>query len=374
MGVVYAATDDLLDRQVAVKVLHRDHAEDETSRERFWREARLAARVNHPGICQLYDVGDANGQLFIAMERLEGESLATRLRRGALRVNESIRITLDVLEALEVLHRHGIVHRDLKPSNIFLTPHGAKVLDFGVARVEVSATSVTGQPLTQAGMTLGTLRYMAPEQLLGTAVDSRADLFAIGATLYEMLAGVPAFDRATDAGIVDQILHGEVRGLSGSPSITAVDRVVHRALTKAAAQRYRDAAAMADDLRMALGSDGRADDRPPHAVTRVMVLPFRMLRADADIEFLAFSLADAVASSLAALDTLVIRSPLAARRFVTDVLDLKVIASEGEVDAVLTGTLLRAGEAIRVSAQLLEAPSGAVLWSHKSRKSLDDLF
>jgi eukaryotic-like serine/threonine-protein kinase len=133
MGVVYAATDGLLKRQVAVKVLHSDRATDETSRERFWREARLAARVNHPRICQLYDVGDADGQLFIAMERLDGESLSTRLHRGALQVDQSVRIALDVLEALEELHRYGIVHRDLKPSNIFLTSLGAKVLDFGVA-------------------------------------------------------------------------------------------------------------------------------------------------------------------------------------------------------------------------------------------------
>jgi TolB-like protein/predicted Ser/Thr protein kinase len=374
MGVVYAATDDLLNRDVAVKVLHRDRAEDDTSRQRFWREARLAARVNHPRICQLYDVGEADGQLFIAMERLAGESLAARLRGGAVPVNDSIRIALEVLEALEALHRHGIVHRDLKPSNIFLTPHGAKVLDFGVAGVEASSTSVTQQPLTGAGTTIGTLRYMAPEQVIGSTADARADLFAMGATLYEMLAGAPAFDRATDAGVIDQILHGEVRALAGSPSIAAADRVVHRALAKSAAQRYPSAAAMADDLRMALGPDGQADDRQPHPVTRLMVLPFRLLRADAEIEFLGFSLADAVASSLSVLETLVVRSPLAARRFLTEDPDLQVIARESEVDAVLAGTLLRAGETVRLTVQLLEAPIGTVLWSHAARVSLDDLF
>jgi serine/threonine protein kinase/tetratricopeptide (TPR) repeat protein len=374
MGIVYAATDDLLNREVAVKVLHRDRAQDEASRQRFWREARLAARVSHPRICQLHDVGDASGQLFIAMERLEGESLATRLRRGAVPVNESIRIALDVLEALEVLHRQGIVHRDLKPSNIFLTPYGAKVLDFGVARAEANASSETGQSLTEAGLTIGTPQYMAPEQLMGTPVDSRADLFALGATLYEMIAGVPAFDGATAARIIEQILHGETRVLAGSPSITAADRVVHRALAKSAARRYPTAAAMATDLRMALGPDGVADDQRPHQVTRIMVLPFRLLRSDPDIEFLAFSLADAVANSLSALETLVVRSPLAARRFVAETPDLQVIAKDGEVDAVLTGTLLRAGDTVRLSAQLLEAPAGTVLWSHSARISLDDLF
>jgi TolB-like protein/predicted Ser/Thr protein kinase len=374
MGVVYAATDDLLNRDVAVKVLHRDRADDDTSRQRFWREARLAARVNHPRICQLYDVGEADGQLFIAMERLAGESLATRLRGGAVPVDDSIRIALEVLEALETLHRHGVIHRDLKPSNIFLTPHGAKVLDFGVAGVAASATTVTRQPLTADGAAIGTLRYMAPEQLIGDTVDARADLFAMGATLYEMLAGTPAFDRSTDAGIIDQILHGEVRTLAGSSSITAVDRVVHRAMAKSPAQRYSSAAAMADDLRVALGPDGRSDDRQPRPVARIMVLPFRLLRADAEIDFLGFSLADAVASSLSVLETLVVRSPLAARGFVADDPDLKIIARESEVDAVLTGTLLRAGETVRVTVQLIEAPIGTVLWSHAARVSLDDLF
>jgi eukaryotic-like serine/threonine-protein kinase len=160
MGIVYAAVDDRLDRPVALKVLRAAYAENATSRERFWREARLAARVSHPHICQLHDVGEQHGQLFLAMERLEGESLAARLQGGAMPIGDAVPIAIDVLTALDVLHRHGIIHRDLKPSNVFLTANGAKLLDFGVAKTDLDATAPTELPLTDAGTLVGTPRYM----------------------------------------------------------------------------------------------------------------------------------------------------------------------------------------------------------------------
>lgn len=190
MGVVYAAVDEQLERPIAVKVLRHERAADPTARERFWREARLAASVNHPHICQLYEIGESDGQLFIAMERLEGEPLAARLSRGTMLIAETVRIGLDVLSALDALHRRGITHRDLKPSNVYLTPHGAKVLDFGVSLRQTDET--TRLPLTSPGTMLGTPRYMAPEQVLGEVVTASADLFALGAILYEMLSGTPS--------------------------------------------------------------------------------------------------------------------------------------------------------------------------------------
>ena len=192
MGVVYAALDEQLERPIAVKVLRHESAADPTARERFWREARLAASVNHPHICQLYEIGESDGQLFMAMERLEGEPLAARLSRGAMPIAETVQIGLEVLAALEALHRRGITHRDLKPSNVFLTPHGAKVLDFGVSLGQTG--DVTRLPLTSPGAILGTPKYMAPEQVLGDVVTASADLFAMGAILYEMLSGAAAFE------------------------------------------------------------------------------------------------------------------------------------------------------------------------------------
>ena len=162
------------------------------SRARLEREARIAARVNHPAVCQLFELGEDNGEQFIAMELLEGESLASRLARGALPVAEAIGIILGVLAGLEAAHRLGLVHRDVKPSNIFLTPHGAKLLDFGVAAT-ISPLDVAATKLTLPGSVLGTPLYAAPEQLRGEAVDARSDLFSTAVVLYEMLAGQPPF-------------------------------------------------------------------------------------------------------------------------------------------------------------------------------------
>src|SRR4051812_49113758 len=167
MGVVYAARDERLERSVALKTLS-SLATDQTARQRFWREARAAASVNHPNVCQIYEIGEHAGDLFIAMELLEGESLSDRLRRGALAVSEAVPITLQVLSALSSLHARGIVHRDLKPSNVFLTSHGVKLLDFGLARPsdpELARSAGSLTDLTRTGMIVGTPRYMAPEQV-----------------------------------------------------------------------------------------------------------------------------------------------------------------------------------------------------------------
>jgi len=372
MGVVYAAFDEQLERPIALKVIRHESAADPTARERFWREARLAASVNHPHICQLHEIGESDGQLYMAMERLEGEPLAARLGRGAVPLGETVQMGLEVLAALEALHRRGITHRDLKPSNIFLTPHGAKVLDFGVSLGQPG--DVTRLPLTTPGAMVGTPKYMAPEQVLGSVVTASTDLFATGAILYEMLSGAAAFEADSIHAVLEHVLHGDVPILAGSPAIAAADRVIHRALAKTPAQRYVSAAAMAEDLRTVLVADGSEDGRQAQRVTRLMVLPFRLLRPDAEIDFLAFSLADAVTNSLSPLESIVVRSTLAAARFASEVPNLRTIASEADVNVVLSGTLLRAGEALRVSAQLLEAPAGTVLWSHTSQIALGDIF
>src|SRR5437764_4966571 len=197
MGVVYAAEDERLNRAVAIKTI-RD-AGDSIVRERFMREARAAASLSHPNVCQLFDIGDSEGEPFLVMELLDGESLAERLGRGALPLAEAIRITLAILTALEALHGRGFVHRDLKPSNVFLTGFGVKLLDFGLARElhapKVSSDATTMQPgaspLTLSGMIVGTPRYMAPEQILGTPVDARTDLFSVAVLLFEMVSGAP---------------------------------------------------------------------------------------------------------------------------------------------------------------------------------------
>jgi len=192
MGEVYAARDTRLDRRVAIKISKAQFTE------RFEREARAAAALNHPHICQLYDVGPN----YLVMELVEGETLAACLKKGALPVELVLRYGMQIADALSAAHSKGIIHRDLKPGNIMVTSSGVKLLDFGLAKrrqpqVASDVTMPTAEPLTHAGMILGTVQYMAPEQLEGQAADGRTDIFALGAVLYEMLSGERAFARAT---------------------------------------------------------------------------------------------------------------------------------------------------------------------------------
>ncbi len=375
MGVVYAAHDEQLDRAVAIKTW-RSQA-DVSARDRFVREARAAASVSHPNICQLYDLGEQDGELFIAMELLDGEPLSACIARGSLPAAEAIQIELPILAALDALHRRGFVHRDLKPSNIFLTPFGVKLVDFGLARPVASADAERPTlTLTMPGTILGTPRYVAPEQLMGEPGDHRMDLFAAGAVLYEMLTGQPAFGAGarTLAQVFHAILSDQPPALGGAPTIAAIDRVIHRALQKDPAQRYDSASAMADDLRAVLLVSDSGQLARAHRLRRLIVLPFRVLRPDTETDFLAFSLADAITCSLSSLDSLVVRSSVTASRFAAGETDLETVAARADVDLVLTGTLLRAGEQLRVNTQLVEAPAGTVVCSHSSQVPLGDTF
>ena len=369
MGVVYAAFDDRLERPIAVKTLRATGA-DGALRARLEREARIAARVNHPAVCQLYELGEDDGEQFIAMELLEGESLGSRLSRGALPVAEAIGIALGVLAGLEAAHRLGLVHRDVKPSNIFLTPHGAKLLDFGVAAT-ITPIDVAATKLTQPGSVLGTPLYAAPEQLRGEAVDARSDLFSTAVVLYEMLAGQPPFAGSNVMDLFHAVVYEQPAMLGGAAS--AVNRVLRRALAKRPEERYPSADAMAHDLRATLPMSDTGMSVTVRAMTRLIVLPFRVLRTDPDTDFLAFSLADAITNGLTGLQSLVVRSSAAALRFGPEA-DLKAVGADAEVDAVLLGTLFRAGEQLRVSAQLVEVPASTVLWSQTIQVPIGDLF
>jgi serine/threonine protein kinase len=276
MVIVYAALDDRLGRVVAVKTMS-SLAGDEIARKRFWREARAAASVNHPNICHLYEIGEDRGELFIAMELLDGEALADRLKGGPLPMSDSVRIALGMLAALAALHSRGVVHRDLKPSNVFLTPHGVKLLDFGLARpidAELQKSLGSGSDLTQSGMIVGTPRYMAPEQLTGAVVDARSDLFAAGAILFEMLAGRPAFEGRSAVEILHATLYEQPPALTGSPAVSAADRIIRRALSKHPSERPASADAMAEELRATQGLEGSDAAVLARALTRLVVLPF----------------------------------------------------------------------------------------------------
>src|SRR6185369_13301356 len=218
---------------------------------------------------------------------------------------------------------------------------------------------------------IGTPRYMAPEQVTGEAQDARSDLFAAGAILFEMLAGRPAFTGRNAVEILHATLHEQPPALTGSPAIAAIDRVIRRALAKRPADRLASADVMAQELS---GKDGDETPALAQALTRLVVLPFRVLRSDPETDFLAFSLPDAIATSLSGVGSLILRSSAAAVRFAGEAPDLKALATEADVDRVVMGTLLRAGDQLRASTQLVEAPGGTLLAAHTVQSSLGDLF
>lgn len=377
MGIVYAAEDERLHRAVAIKTI-RDSVDD-SSRERLIREARAAASVSHPNVCQLYDIGDEDGRPFLVMELLEGASLVDRLRSGPMPLPDAVQVALSILTALDALHARGFIHRDLKPSNVFLCAHSVKLLDFGLAREaprlsspDDKTMSHASTPLTASGMIIGTPRYMAPEQLLGAPVDARTDLFAVGTLLYEMIAGAPPFDDPNVMKLFHAVVYENAPNLTGSAAITAVNRIVQRALAKRADQRYASAAAMAADLRDVMLISDAAAPVVARRITRLVVLPLRILRSDAETDFLAYAIPEAITTTLASLGSLVLRSSAAAAKLVD--LDPKQLAEAADVDVALQGTLLRANDQIRVTSQLVELPSGTVIWSQSAQTTMADVF
>ena len=254
MGEVYRARDMRLDRLVAIKVLSPEVAANPRSRERLTREARVVSKLTHPHICTLYDLGRARVAdrevPFLVMELLEGETLVTRLARGALSLDQTIKAAIEIAAALAAAHAQGIVHRDLKPANIMLTASGVKLLDFGLAHQRGpvaadgrAATDAGLKAITAEGLVIGTLPYMAPEQLRGGPIDSRTDLFAFGAVVYEMLTGARPFAANSEAELIAAILDRDPTPLAARQPLTppALDRLVTRCLAKDPANRWQHA-------------------------------------------------------------------------------------------------------------------------------------
>ena len=250
MGEVYKARDTRLDRLVAIKVLSPDAADDPRSRARFAYEARAIARLSHPRICSLHEMGHHDGVDFLVMEYLEGETLAARLRKGPMPLTQALRAAVEIAEALAAAHAQGIVHRDLKPTNVMLTAGGAKLLDFGLARLRAPAGSGPSpasrafpSSQTAPGLIVGTLPYMAPEQLEGNEVDARADIFAFGAVLYEMITGRKAFEGTSQASVISAILSSDPPAVAVLQPLTppALDQVIQNCLAKDRNDRWASA-------------------------------------------------------------------------------------------------------------------------------------
>jgi serine/threonine protein kinase len=262
MGEVYEATDARLDRTVAIKVLPDHVASDPELRQRFEREAKTLAALNHPHICHIHDIGSQDGIDFLVMEYLKGETLEQRLTRGALPVDQALRTAMEIADALDAAHRTGIVHRDLKPGNVMLTKAGTKLLDFGLAKrhpeAAVSVAAMTGtptvsSPLTGMGRILGTFQYMAPEQLEGKEADARTDIFAFGAVVYEMVTGKKAFEGKSHASLIAAIISSEPRPIGDIQPLSppALGRTLARCLAKDPDDRWQSARDLLEALRWA---------------------------------------------------------------------------------------------------------------------------
>ena len=383
MGEVFLAQDTSLGRKVALKLLPPDFTRNEERLRRFRQEARATSALNHPNILTIHEIGQDGTLHFIATEYVEGETLREHISRAPMTLGQALDVAVQVASALAAAHQAGIIHRDIKPENIMVRQDGiVKVLDFGIAKLgQVMSPTIDTQATTrlmvqtEPGRVMGTVAYMSPEQARGEEIDARSDLFSFGVVLYEMATGQPAFKGNTAAVIFDAILNKVPISpvLLNSALPNELEQIINMALQKDRQLRYRSAEAMARDLRsLRLGLGVSA--APQDSERRLIVLPFRMLRPDAEIDFLTFSLPDAITNSLSGLDSLLVRSSLAASRFANTSPDLRVVAAEAAVNTVLTGTLLRAGEQLRVSTQLVEAPSGTLIWSHTAQVDLQDIF
>ncbi len=384
MGEVYRARDARLEREVAVKVLPEAVAEDPESLVRFEREARAVAALPHPNIVAIHDLGHEAGVRFAVLELLEGETLRQKLAGGPLPWRRALEIAVPVAEALAAAHARGIVHRDLKPENLFLTSDGrAKILDFGLARhfspeLSDDTSAATEGPMTRPGIVMGTLSYLSPEQARGESVDGRSDLFALGSVLHEMLTGRRAFSAPTASDTLVAILRDDPPppsrlGVNLPPELWDV---VRRCLEKSVERRFQSAS----DLAFALASLSRADSRGSAAApavsqtASVAVLPFLNLSADRENEYFSDGMTEELINALAQVPGLRVAARTSSFAFKEKREDVRAIGERLGVRSVLEGSVRRAGERLRVTAQLVDATDGYQVWSENYDRDAKDVL
>lgn len=370
MGVVYRARDTRLDRVVALKVLPPGALADESRRRRFVQEARAASAISHPHIVTIYEI-DSDGDIdFIAMECVTGGTLADRISRERLSVDDTLHLAHEIVDALGAAHAAGIVHRDLKPSNILLTPEGrAKLVDFGLAKLSASSDSGadTVETLTAAGTILGTPSYLSPEQATGGRVDARSDIFSVGCVLYEMLSGQRAFVGDSAVAIVTAVLRDTPTPLAGVPA--GLQRVVDRCLRKAPEERYQTTEDLGRDLEACRGAP--AADEPASSIA---VLPFANLSGSKDEDVLCEGLAEEIINALTGIPGLRVIARTSAFVIGRQGLEVREIGRRLGVATVLEGSVRRAGSRVRVTAQLVKTSDATHVWSERYDHEMTDIF
>ena len=435
-GTVYKATDQKLGRTVVVKVLPAELTVKETNLKRFEREARLASSLDHPNICTIFDMDEAEGLHFIAMQYVEGKNVRQLVNGRPLELESALRIAIQVTDALAVAHARGIIHRDVKSGNVMVTDSGqVKILDFGLAKLldesEASSSGIHQTELTEVGVPYGTATYAAPEQARGDKVDARADIFSTGVLLYEMLTGTWPFRGKSTIDVRHAVIYDQPKPLSEArpgPLPARLQQVLDKTLQKDPRDRYQKIGELRDDLRKILqdvstgapmdvaaaprhlgGSTpvGRAmrwlrrlsggkeaHTSSPHFTSRPLtdpqegsmttiadrekkslaVLPFKNLNNDPASSFYEFALADAVITELARIRSLVVRPSSVMSRYQGQPADPSDVGRELNVDAVLSAGFIHVGERFRVNAQLLDVKSGEIIWSDRVDASADDII
>lgn len=379
MGEVYRARDPRLGRDVAIKILPQEATVDAGRRRRFEQEARAVAALSHPNVLAIFDVG-VSGTPFLVTELLEGETLRALLERGPLGTPRTIDLALQLAAGLGAAHARGIVHRDLKPENLFVTTEGRlKILDFGLAR-QISPLSDGGasttEPATLPGTVLGTLAYMAPEQVRGLDVDHRADIHACGAVMFEMLTGRRAFGRDSPADTISAILNVRPSHLSfAADTAAALASIVRRCLEKDTGDRFQSSEALARALESASDSGSNhtviaVDPKP----TSIAVLPFTNLTAEADHEYFSDGLAEELVNALTRLGGLRVSSRTSSFRYRGHQLDVRQIGRELGVGAVLEGSVRRSGARLRITVLLTNVEDGYHIWSERYDREMTDMF
>jgi len=419
MGIVYLAEDTKLDRKVAIKFLPNHIADNSDERKRFEIEAKAAAALNHPNIATVYNIEDVDDEMFIVMEYIEGQELKDKLKSVALEVDEAINITLQIAEGLESAHEKNIVHRDIKSSNIMITDKGqVKIMDFGLAKVR------GGAELTKEQSTIGTAAYMSPEQARGEKVDQRSDLWALGVVLYEMLCGRHPFQGDYEQAMLYSIIneHPEplARFKAGIPE--KLQSIIDKALSKTAETRFQSASDFIVDLKRLqqrinppdlishdkqrrsrslfivaavtlllilsvhaiffMNGGDQVDRREDFVFTQnrnhwensIAVLPFKNISSDAEQEYFCEGMTEQIISSLGQLQNLKVIARTSVMKFKNTQKTIPEIANELEVAHVLEGSIRKAGNRIRVTAQLIQADGGHQLWANDYDQDLNDIF